>query len=172
MTRQVQRRGLRGSFAVAVIAVLLGGPGTGTRCDEDKAAASGAKPTVEQLMATLAHGGAEERMHAAHRLGKMKSKEAVPALICALNDRSQSVRGWSAWALGEIGDEAAIDPLIIAMETCIPLLAEDHFLEQTRCLDEFDAALEKLSGHDFGLDTERWRKWKADHDKAKSSKKE
>ena len=44
-------------------------------------------------------------------LGNLKSQEAVPALIAALDDAEPLVRGHAAWALGEIGSQAAVDAL-------------------------------------------------------------
>lgn len=44
-------------------------------------------------------------------LGNTKSREAVPALIKALDDRESLVRGHVAWALGQIGSPEAIRAL-------------------------------------------------------------
>jgi epoxyqueuosine reductase len=44
-------------------------------------------------------------------LGNCKSPEAVPDLIGALDDEEPLVRGHAAWALGEIGNEAALHAL-------------------------------------------------------------
>jgi len=44
-------------------------------------------------------------------LGNLKSQEAVPALIAALDDAEPLVRGHVAWALGEIGSQAAVEAL-------------------------------------------------------------
>jgi epoxyqueuosine reductase len=44
-------------------------------------------------------------------LGNSKSREAVPALIQALDDRESLVRGHVAWALGQIGSTEAIRAL-------------------------------------------------------------
>ena len=45
------------------------------------------------------------------RLGNLKSQEAVPALIASLDDAEPLVRGHAAWALGEIGSQAAVEAL-------------------------------------------------------------
>ena len=37
-------------------------------------------------------------------LGRLNCREAEPSLIAALSDRSEEVRTWSVWALGEIGN--------------------------------------------------------------------
>lgn len=52
------------------------------------------------------------RMQAARQLGTRKVKEAVPALVAALNDESEAMRFRAATALGRIGDAAAVQPLI------------------------------------------------------------
>jgi epoxyqueuosine reductase len=44
-------------------------------------------------------------------LGNTKSREAVPALIQALDDRESLVRGHVAWALGQIGSPEAVRAL-------------------------------------------------------------
>jgi epoxyqueuosine reductase len=44
-------------------------------------------------------------------LGNTKSREAVPALVRALDDREPLVRGHVAWALGQIGSPEAINAL-------------------------------------------------------------
>jgi epoxyqueuosine reductase len=44
-------------------------------------------------------------------LGNLKSREAVPALIDALQDDEPLVRGHAAWALGEIGTPESLEAL-------------------------------------------------------------
>jgi epoxyqueuosine reductase len=44
-------------------------------------------------------------------LGNSKSREAIPALIHALNDEEPLVRGHAAWALGQIGSPSAVTAL-------------------------------------------------------------
>jgi epoxyqueuosine reductase len=44
-------------------------------------------------------------------LGNIKSAEAIPALIDALDDEEPLVRGHAAWALGQIGSKLAIEAL-------------------------------------------------------------
>jgi len=44
-------------------------------------------------------------------LGNTKSREAIPALIRALDDEDPLVRGHVAWALGQIGSPSAKDAL-------------------------------------------------------------
>jgi HEAT repeat protein len=47
------------------------------------------------------------RQNSAEALGWIGSSQATQALVDALQDRSEAVRGQAAWALGEIGDSAA-----------------------------------------------------------------
>jgi HEAT repeats len=51
------------------------------------------------------------KVSAALTLGKIGGPAAVPALIKALSDANNSVRGIAAQSLGKIGDSAAVDPL-------------------------------------------------------------
>jgi epoxyqueuosine reductase len=44
-------------------------------------------------------------------LGNLRSQEAVPALIAALDDAEPLIRGHVAWALGEIGSQVAVEAL-------------------------------------------------------------
>ena len=52
------------------------------------------------------------RIQAARQVGTRRVKEAVPALIAALNEDNESLRFASATALGRIGDVSAVQPLI------------------------------------------------------------
>jgi HEAT repeat protein len=51
------------------------------------------------------------RDHAAEALGALRTKDAVDSLIGALSDESPDVRYSAAYALGEIGDRKALEPL-------------------------------------------------------------
>jgi epoxyqueuosine reductase len=64
-------------------------------------------------------------------LGNIKDQTAIPALIHALDDEEPLVRGHAAWALGEIGTQAALSALRrrLEMET------------DPEVLDEINAAL-------------------------------
>ncbi|HEV2903617.1 MAG TPA: HEAT repeat domain-containing protein, partial [Pyrinomonadaceae bacterium] len=54
---------------------------------------------------------AAQRAEAAHKLGRAQSRIAVSYLIEALSDSAPEVRNAAVEALGEICDQAAIDPL-------------------------------------------------------------
>ena len=106
----------------------------------------------------LGNGSDTARMDAAKHLGEMKTRRAVACLIKALDDPQPYVRGWAAWALEQIGDPSAIDPLIGALvkyERPTGPLA----YKQLKCLPDFVAALKKLTGQDFGFDSARWLEW-------------
>ncbi|MCS6881576.1 MAG: HEAT repeat domain-containing protein [Oscillochloridaceae bacterium] len=75
--------------------------------------------------------GCCRRLAAVQKLRIMRSRQAVPELIAALNDRSRIVRHAALRALGEIGDERAYPFLLQALETPArwsPLRAADSVL--------------------------------------------
>jgi HEAT repeat protein len=57
------------------------------------------------------------REHVAEALAYIKDESAVPPLIDALRDSIAEVRFWSAFALGEIGDNRALTELKIIADT-------------------------------------------------------
>jgi HEAT repeat protein len=54
---------------------------------------------------------ADVRAHAAEALGVIKAKSSTSVLISLLSDEVAEVRYWAAYALGQIGDPAAISVL-------------------------------------------------------------
>ncbi|HEY2746546.1 MAG TPA: HEAT repeat domain-containing protein [Polyangia bacterium] len=54
------------------------------------------------------------RVQAALVLGKLADRRAVPALIQALHDENETVRGVAATSLGRIGDKGASNALMVA----------------------------------------------------------
>ena len=68
---------------------------------------------VDALLARLADRSENPRVRgfAAEALAGPGERRAVPALIAALGDPSVEVRFWAAFALGEIGDPAALSAL-------------------------------------------------------------
>ena len=68
-------------------------------------------------------------------LGNCKSPQAVPALTRALEDEEPFVRGHVAWALGEIGDRAAVSALRKRTE-----METDH-----EVMSEIEAAITRIT---------------------------
>ena len=69
--------------------------------------------SIEPLISTLNDPDLEIRSMAVRVLGFRKDRRAVPALITLLKDNQ--VWGIAAESLGEIGDDAAVEPLIEAL---------------------------------------------------------
>lgn len=69
------------------------------------------RTVVAPLVALLASGEPNVRMHASLALGELRSVEAVPALIAALDDVNENVRFHAIEALGRIGASDAVDAL-------------------------------------------------------------
>ena len=55
-----------------------------------------------------------DRYYAVHLLGELRDARAVPILVPLLRDTRVNYK--VAWALGEIGSQAAVDPLIRALD--------------------------------------------------------
>jgi hypothetical protein len=113
-----------------------------------------------QDIISLRDGTISERQEAAKHLGEARTTFAVPALILALDDPDQYVRGWAAWALAETGDPSAIDPLLNAFSKYDAMRRTDKLGQQTKCLTDIYVALESLTGQKFGLDVEKWLEWR------------
>lgn len=64
------------------------------------------------LRALLASDEVDARFWALRGLWANGSPEAVKLLIVALEDKAEMVRSGAAFALGELGDEAAVEPLL------------------------------------------------------------
>lgn len=69
------------------------------------------KKDVGTLIEELGNPNVTHRLHAAFFLGVKKEKRAVNALIEALQDRDRNVVANVIYALGEIGDPQALEPL-------------------------------------------------------------
>ncbi|MEN9254301.1 MAG: HEAT repeat domain-containing protein, partial [Gloeomargarita sp. SZTDM-1c_bins_89] len=79
--------------------------------------------TVAEALAQLQSPDPSQRYYAAWWLGRFRVKEAVPALIAALQDESDRtalggypLRRNAARALGEIGDPRAVPSLIACLQ--------------------------------------------------------
>jgi epoxyqueuosine reductase len=73
-------------------------------------------------------------------LGNLRSSEALPALIRALDDEEPLVRGHVAWALGRIGLATAMDALRRRLD-----VEDDHEVR-----NEIEAAMEEIGRSDIG----------------------
>nr|MBN1229788.1 HEAT repeat domain-containing protein [Anaerolineae bacterium] len=78
---------------------------------------------------------------------------AVPHLTDILNDPDGNVRRGAAWALGEIGDQSAIPPLILLLEDT----SGDMFGIGERVCDAAEAALLKIGTPEALRAVEEWR---------------
>jgi hypothetical protein len=68
-----------------------------------------------KLVRATRHWSAAIRAGSAAALGALQSTSAVPALVRLLSDSQTEVRESAARALGDIGDDEAVDPLIAAL---------------------------------------------------------
>ena len=80
-----------------------------------------------------------DRYYAAHLFGDLKDARAVPILIPLLRDKE--VSDIVPWSLGQIGDKAAIRPLIEMLDDKDP----DMRVESIYALQQLDALLSKLA---------------------------
>ena len=67
---------------------------------------------VDNLILELQNADAPSRLAAAHELGRLKEKRAVPYLVQSLTDQDHFVRNECARALAEIGDIRAVKLLV------------------------------------------------------------
>ncbi len=101
------------------------------------------RSVVDSLIGVLKNKSeaSEVRSNVAEVLGVMAAKAAVAALIDSLRDSSVDVRFWSAYALGELRDPAALDELE-------RLRATDHAVPQGWCSisEEATESIERIRG--------------------------
>ncbi|HEU4683701.1 MAG TPA: HEAT repeat domain-containing protein [Nitrospira sp.] len=72
---------------------------------------------VPSLISALAHADWLVRLHAVEALGRMRSPASVDPLLSVLfNDRDTAVREDVVRALGQIGDERAVEFLVVTMK--------------------------------------------------------
>jgi HEAT repeat protein len=97
-----------------LIAVLQTDASPDTRTDAAYALGLlGDHRAVDPLLAKLADASELPRLRgfAAEALAGSGERRAVPALVAALGDTSAEVRFWAAFALGQLGDPAALSAL-------------------------------------------------------------
>ena len=100
----------------------------------------------------MADADASVRLAAIVAIGERKDPALADFLIKALSDTGWAIRQTAARALAEIGDKQAVGPLVAAMSA-----------EEGTLLDEYAAALAKLTGAALGPNPESWKRWYDDH---------
>jgi HEAT repeat protein len=118
-------------------------------------------------MNLLRKGSLDEQISAALYFGEQKDARAVPVLIACLDNADSTLRSYAAWALGEIGDRAAIRPLIAVLQREDRL--GDQLTSDRGAFADMYLALERLTGQSFGLDTARWVAYGKQLEKANGS---
>ncbi len=103
---------------------------------------------VGPLIAALNHEQWSVRTAAAEAVGKIGDRRAVEPLIAAMEDKEALVRSNAAVALGEIRDPRVVEPLIAALKD-----------ESRDVRSRAAEALRKITGKDFGKDSDRWHEW-------------
>jgi HEAT repeat protein len=103
---------------------------------------------VEPLIAALNHKQWSVRTTAAEALGKIGDRRGVEPLIAAMEDEEGRVRLDAAVALGEMRDPRVVEPLIAALKD-----------ESRDVRSRAAEALRKITGKDFGKDSDRWHEW-------------
>ncbi|NQT87835.1 HEAT repeat domain-containing protein [bacterium] len=123
----------------------------------------GRATTTETLCDRVLKGTAAERVSAAQRLGGLRNRSAVPALIAAMQDSQAAVRMNAAMALASCGNRQARDALLTGiLDPDVQVVLASHM------------ALAHLTGHRESLDgvgrgdfercATRWKQWLAAHD--------
>ncbi|MHC4403336.1 MAG: HEAT repeat domain-containing protein [Planctomycetota bacterium] len=90
------------------------------------------------------------RIFACEAAGEAGMTAAVPALIATLDHETETVVEAAIWALGEIGDDRAVQSLIGLFDRSFKTWAK------TRIPGEIDEALKKTTGKDL-VGKEHWR---------------
>lgn len=110
----------------------------------------GSEKVIRAFLSALSDPADHVRREAVRFLGKLREKRAVDPLIRMLRDDEDNlVRGQAAEALGNIGDKRAVEPLLEAMGR------ETEYFRRK----DIKKALVRLTGHDLGLDLNKWRDW-------------
>lgn len=103
-------------------------------------------PSREKIAALVAHLDEFRTRRAARRRLVAIGEPAVDALIECLKDRDEAIVWCGVTSLKELGAQKAIGPLI-------------DLLEKGELPVEVSDALAEITGQDFGVDADRWRRW-------------
>jgi hypothetical protein len=106
---------------------------------------------VKPLILALKDEDGVVRINATIALGGIRDSRSVKPLIAALRDEQWRVRMYASRSLGALVDTGAVDPLIDALNDKVPRVAAAAA-----------EALKRITGEEFGLDPEKWRRWRED----------
>ncbi len=82
---------------------------------------------VQMVNGTVINDWWDVKVEAIIALGKMKAKDAVPALIKILQTSNDPiVKAYAAMALGQIGDKSAVDPILIQIQIVMTSWKSDN----------------------------------------------
>jgi len=112
----------------------------------------GDRKLIKPLAKAIGDKDARVRTAILMSLGQMRAEEAFDTVLKALKDKDWLVRSAAVDALTLIRDMRAIEPLIARMKK-----------EEGRLAEDVAEALGKLTGQDFGLALDAWKRWWADH---------
>ncbi|MBN2417264.1 HEAT repeat domain-containing protein [bacterium] len=101
---------------------------------------------AQKIERTVSH-----RRAAAEALG-MIGEAAYQSMVDLLRNEWESLQQLACWALGDIGNPAAVEHLIPMLSTAAPF-HPSHIREAAA------GSLKKLTGEDFGQDMEKWKEW-------------
>jgi hypothetical protein len=101
---------------------------------------------------SMADADASVRLAAIVAIGERKDPALAEHLVKALTDAGWAIRQTAARALAEIGDVKGVGPLVAAMAA-----------EEGTLLEDYAAALAKLTGAALGPNPEAWKRWYDDH---------
>jgi HEAT repeat protein len=119
---------------------------------------------VELLIVALDDPDYKVRSDAAEALGRRKARSATDKLIQLLGDNHMVVRAYAAQALGNIGEEKATGPLIKLLGDTMANEPKDGYSteEWGEDADAAVAALNTITGTNFGFDAAKWSAWEAE----------
>jgi HEAT repeat protein len=104
----------------------------------------------------LSCGTIDDKIDAIEWLAEQKEPLAVVPLLRCLSSADQGLQERAAWALGEIGDQRAVVPLVNALEALDADIVGGKLREGCRQC-EFERALQRLTGRKYGNDLPRWK---------------
>ena len=138
-------KGLDRQLVISTLQDLIRNPDPELRCDAAEALLRiDSEKTVDLIIPLLTDSTESVRWNTCGLLHDFGSMRAVPALVrVLLHDPEGSVRGMAAWALGAIGDSAAIPALRQATESDT---GTDH--EGRRVRDFAVQAIQEIQGRE------------------------